>query len=241
MKDDFSRTHMRRNCTPAVITSVSAGLSLFRWIQRFPQLTTSAIHREGTVCLTAVLHRDLLLVTLSIKLQVSEQHFAVRSAVRHATMIFDTDLAAAARRHARAQAKLKKQSQMATEAAEGETNQETSPEKSTGTNAGSVAAASANSELETPADSNSGVISEGSTARFAKTSQTTEVAPAGGESVAVSGFSGSRKNSAANGDMDGMMRVGPVAPRPRSTMKPRVLLKIIVLGCSNVSRVCPQL
>lgn len=151
-------------------------------------------------------------------------------------MIFDAELAAAARRHARAQAKLKKQSQIATEAAEGETNHhESSPEKSTATNAVPAAAASANGELERPTDSNSGAISEGSTARFAKTSQATEVAHAGGESVAVSGFSNSRKNSAANGDMDGVMRVGPVAPRPRSTMKPRVLLKIIVLGCSNVS------
>lgn len=35
--------------------------------------------------------------------------------------------------------------------------------------------------------------------------------------------------------MEGVTRVGPVAPRPRA-MKRRVLLKIVVLGCSNVGK-----
>lgn len=147
-------------------------------------------------------------------------------------MIFDPALAAAARRHARAQAKHNKAK---------DNSAATSSENSGGSVGAATAAPGGNVQQEpsfsgggggaaAPSDSGEHAASKVVVGRAERTTS--------GSSNAGDGGLLSRTASASTngGDGDGSSaRVGPVGPRPRA-MKPRVLLKIVVLGCSNVSR-----
>lgn len=144
-------------------------------------------------------------------------------------MIFDPELAAAARRHVRAQAKAQKQQQAPQGASERERDTTTGGSQgrvpTTVGGEGGDAAPSAGEGGEHGLGKVRGGDRAGSTG-----SATGNVAAVSeGSSWAQAASVGT-----SNGDMEVVERMGPVAPKPRA-MKPRVLLKIIVLGSTNVS------
>lgn len=159
-------------------------------------------------------------------------------------MIFDPALAAAARRHVRAQAK----SQKASSAAGPTNSSETGTSSSSNTNVkvsqeatlGNAAAAAAADSASTSADlggTAGKVIERGEHAGPAIGGVGGGIGGGGAPALSLARASSAFTNGA---DLEGVTRVGPVAPRPRA-MKRRVLLKIVVLGCSNVSRVARSL
>lgn len=146
-------------------------------------------------------------------------------------MIFDSELAAAARRHLRAQKKAAKQlgEQVEQQSASqsgytgiGNPREGTPKKGEADRNTSPIPSAEGS---ETGPGNTGTIIRAGS--NWSATSSSTTV---------LDGFSKGRPGSteSSNGDVDGIERMGPVGPRPR-LLKPRVLLKIIVLGCSNVS------
>lgn len=158
-------------------------------------------------------------------------------------MIFDPELAAAARRHARAQAKLNKatsdsqhaQPQASPDKANSISASERTPEGSpaavaANSAAGAAVASSAGGPPENNVETHGATIASGIVTSDRFSSATGSASGADG-----TGGGYGRKSSAASGDMDGVERVGPLGPRQRGSMKQRVLLKIIVLGSSNVS------
>ena len=156
-------------------------------------------------------------------------------------MIFDPALAAAARRHVRAQAKSQKASSAAGPANSSETgtssssntNVKVSQEATLGTTAAASSAADSASTSADLGGTAGKVIERGEHAGPATGGVGGGIGGGGEPALSLARASSAFSNGA---DLEGVTRVGPVAPRPRA-MKRRVLLKIVVLGCSNVSRV----
>lgn len=180
-------------------------------------------------------------------------------------MIFDPALAAAARRHVRAQAKSNKAaisaSSSATTATGGENGSSTTsastvnadaPEapspptsgNTTGTFTAAAPLEESNIEHGSADERDTASVAplQGGEIRNDDNSYNTVInsvaAVAAASAAAAAAGARSRNSSFSAGtagtDLEGAMRVGPVVSRPK-TMKRRVLLKIVVLGCSNVS------
>lgn len=147
-------------------------------------------------------------------------------------MIFDTDLARAAERHRRALRKAAKQQDAAQQAY---SSPDAGGDIGTGkyqdglaTTKGGEYTSAGHPSVEAR---EYGIGKVGTVERAGLTISTT-----GGAVGVAEGPSGGRASRAgsSNGDVDGLERMGPVAPKSRQ-FKPRELLKIIVLGSSNVS------
>ena len=158
-------------------------------------------------------------------------------------MIFDPSLAAAARRHVRAQAKSQKASSSAgaaTNSSETGTSSNTKPQD------GSLGTATTATTAAATTGSAGASEDLGGTAGKVVVGRGEHLGPApsgighgfggGGLAPAAPSLAQSSSGSPNGVDLEGATRVGPVVPRAR-TMKRRVLLKIVVLGCSNVSRI----
>lgn len=144
-------------------------------------------------------------------------------------MIFDPELAAAARRHVRAQAKAQKQQQAPQGASA--IDRDATTGGSLGRVPTTVGEEGSDAAFTAGEDSEHGIGKVRGGDRPGSTGSATGNAASVSEG---SSWAQAASVGTSNGDMEVVERMGPVAPKPRA-MKPRVLLKIIVLGSTNVS------
>ncbi|CAM9491003.1 unnamed protein product [Ectocarpus sp. 8 AP-2014] len=168
-------------------------------------------------------------------------------------MIFDPALAAAARRHQRAQNKVNKSPTPGgvptSPADNNNNNRNNNVSSSTSTDSTKVplpiddAAAAAAADTTPPSTSSDSSAAKdlvtGEKARSTSSSSGDAGSSSGGAAAAAVALGGTASSSNSNGvDFEGATaraRAGGGASRQRQ-MKPRVLLKIVVLGCSNVGK-----
>lgn len=161
-------------------------------------------------------------------------------------MIFDPALAAAARRHARALAKSQRsatQDGSSSITSTSPSSFETSLDATSGGGGGAsqeAAIGAGGTAAIAPSDSSEyGGTNNAVKAIAGRGERARSTSSSLGDVPAIAGALNRTVNGVANGgggDLEGATRVGPVVSRSR-TMKPRVLLKIVVLGCSNVGRI----
>lgn len=161
-------------------------------------------------------------------------------------MIFDPALAAAARRHARAQAKSHRSSASASPAGVANPAENSNTATSSSNDGTPAGKAPATQEANLGGSAAGGAHHEssehGSTAgraAAARGERAGSTSSSVGDGAAGSAGALTRTASSSTnggGELEGAIRVGPVVSRSRA-MKPRMLLKIVVLGCSNV-RLC---